>query len=55
MIGGGFGGCTITLVRNEAIEHLRQAVEKFYPERTGREATIDICRAAGGPGHDTFD
>jgi len=51
MIGGGFGGCTITLVRNEAIENLRLAVEKYYPERTGRQATIDICRAAGGPGH----
>ncbi|MDQ2886140.1 MAG: galactokinase [Chloroflexota bacterium] len=55
MIGGGFGGCTITLVRNEAIENLRQVVEKFYPERTGRQATIDICRAAGGPGHATVD
>jgi galactokinase len=55
MIGGGFGGCTITLVRNEAIENLRQAVERFYPERTGRQATIDTCRAAGGPGHTTVD
>jgi galactokinase len=51
MLGGGFGGCTINLVHNEAIEPLRLAVEKYYPERTGRQATIDICRAAGGPGH----
>jgi galactokinase len=51
MLGGGFGGCTINLVHNEAVEPLRQAVEKYYPERTGRQATIDICRAAGGPGH----
>ncbi|MBV9615076.1 MAG: galactokinase [Ktedonobacteraceae bacterium] len=51
MLGGGFGGCTINLLRNEAIEPLRQAVEKDYPQRTGRQATIDICRAAGGPGH----
>ena len=50
MLGGGFGGCTINLVHNEAIEALSQAVEKYYPERTGRQATIDICRAAGGPG-----
>ncbi len=50
MLGGGFGGCTINLVRNESIEALRQAVEQYYPERTGRSATIDICRAAGGPG-----
>ncbi len=51
MLGGGFGGCTINLVHNEAIEPLSQAVEKYYPERTGRQATIDICHAAGGPGH----
>jgi len=31
MLGGGFGGCTINLVHNEAIEPLRQAVEKYYP------------------------
>jgi len=51
MLGGGFGGCTINLVRNEAIEPLRQAVEQQYPERTGKQASIDVCRAAGGPGH----
>ena len=50
MLGGGFGGCTINLVRNEAVEALRQAVEGQYPARTGRQASIDICRAAGGPG-----
>lgn len=55
MLGGGFGGCTITLVHNEAIENLRCDVEKYYPERTGRQATIDICRAAGGPGHAIVD
>ncbi len=55
MLGGGFGGCTITLVRNEAIENLRQDVERFYPERTGRQATIDICHAAGGPGQATVN
>ena len=53
MLGGGFGGCTINLVRDEAIEPLRRAVEAQYPVRTGRQATIDICRAAGGPGFST--
>lgn len=51
MLGGGFGGCTINLVRNEAIESLRQAVEQQYPECTGREASIDVCSASGGPGY----
>ena len=50
MLGGGFGGCTVNLVRNEAIETLSMAVEEQYPARTGLQASIDICRAAGGPG-----
>jgi galactokinase len=50
MLGGGFGGCTINLVRSEATEALRQAVDQQYPARTGLQASIDICRAAGGPG-----
>jgi len=51
MMGGGFGGCTINLVRTEAVEALRQAVDQQYPVRTGLEASFDICRAAGGPGN----
>ena len=50
MLGGGFGGCTINLVRNEAVDALRQAVEQHYPVRTGRQAKFDLCHAAGGPG-----
>ena len=49
MMGGGFGGCTINLVRNEAVEQLRQAVDELYPARTQLQATFDVCRAAGGP------
>ncbi len=55
MMGGGFGGCTINLVRNEAIEALRQAVEQQYPERTGYQASIEVCHAAGGPGSANLD
>ncbi len=51
MMGGGFGGCTINLVHSSAIEALRQAVEQQYPERTGLQASIEICHAAGGPGY----
>jgi galactokinase len=55
MMGGGFGGCTINLVQNEAVEALRKAVEKEYPQRTGRDASIDISRAAAGPGYTFLD
>ncbi len=49
MMGGGFGGCTINLVRAEAVEKLKQVVEEQYPARTGLRASIDVCQAAGGP------
>ncbi len=55
MMGGGFGGCTINLVRNEALDAMRFAVEQQYQKRTGRQATIDICKAAGGPGYGWVD
>ncbi|HEY7414343.1 MAG TPA: galactokinase [Ktedonobacteraceae bacterium] len=50
MMGGGFGGCTINLVRNAAVDTLRRAVEEQYPARTGRQASVDICKAAAGSG-----
>jgi galactokinase len=50
MMGGGFGGCTINLVRAEAVEVLREAIDQQYPARTGRQASLDICRASNGPG-----
>ena len=50
MLGGGFGGCTINLVQASSVEALRAAVNAQYEARTGLQATIDICRAAGGPG-----
>lgn len=50
MMGGGFGGCTINLVQDDAVDALRTLVETQYPTRTGLQATTYICRAAGGPG-----
>ncbi|MBV9690434.1 MAG: galactokinase [Ktedonobacteraceae bacterium] len=50
MMGGGFGGCTVNLVQNDAIALLCRVVERKYMQRTGRQAGIDICRAVGGPG-----
>ncbi len=55
MMGGGFGGCTINLVHNSALEALRHAVEQQYSERTGHQASIEICHAAGGPGYSNLN
>lgn len=35
MTGGGFGGCTVTLMRRESIEHFIIEVGKNYTEKTG--------------------
>ncbi|NLX58776.1 MAG: galactokinase [Phycisphaerae bacterium] len=47
MTGGGFGGCTVTLCRREAIEPLRQAVMREYPKATGLEPDVLVTGAAG--------
>ena len=41
LTGAGFGGSTINLVRAEAVDALRAAVERDYPARTGLHA--DAC------------
>lgn len=51
MLGGGFGGCTINLVYNDVVESLKQIVNKEYLVQTGLHASIEICKAAGGPGY----
>ena len=33
MTGGGFGGCTVTLLRADAVPALRTAIENEYPKR----------------------
>jgi galactokinase len=48
--GAGFGGCTINLVRHDAVAALRRRVNDEYPARTGREATIWEVAAAAGAG-----
>ena len=50
MTGAGFGGCTINLVRPEAIESLRTVVEREYPARTGLQPMVLPVRAVAGAG-----
>jgi galactokinase len=48
MTGGGFGGCTINLVRSESVDSFKQAVAEGYVQATGREPEIYVCSAAQG-------
>ena len=50
MTGGGFGGCTISLVQPDAVDELRTAVEREYPARTGCTPRVWTVRAGSGAG-----
>jgi galactokinase len=50
MTGAGFGGCTVNLVRPEAVEPLREAVMTRYPARTGLTPRVLPVRAVDGAG-----
>ena len=50
MTGAGFGGCTVNLVRPDAVDALRDAVERDYPARTGLTPRVLPVAAAAGAG-----
>jgi galactokinase len=48
MTGGGFGGCTVNLVRADADASFARDVARKYEARTGRTPEIYTCRASDG-------
>ncbi|MFZ9859119.1 MAG: galactokinase [Roseiflexaceae bacterium] len=48
LTGAGFGGCTVSLVTNEAVDRFRHEVAAAYLANTGRSATIYVTQAADG-------
>ena len=48
MTGGGFGGCTVTLVEAARVEAVMAAVTQGYRRRTGRDCTTFTTRPAAG-------
>jgi galactokinase len=50
MTGGGFGGCTVNLVREDAVDAFRDAVLREYPRRTGLLPNVYVTRAVDGAG-----
>ena len=50
MTGAGFGGCTVNLVRPDAVAALRDAVTARYPAMTGLVPTILPVTATDGAG-----
>lgn len=47
--GGGFGGCTVSIVKEEAIDTFRNELERVYEEKTGKNAEFYIVEIGDGP------
>jgi galactokinase len=50
MTGGGFGGCTVNLVRSGCVETFREVVTNEYRRATSLAPEVYVCRAADGAG-----
>lgn len=48
MTGAGFGGCTVSLVKDNAIDDFKKIVSKNYEEKIGYEPTIYVVGIGGG-------
>jgi galactokinase len=48
MTGGGFGGCAVALVDNDAVNAFVAAVAPAYAEKTGLTPHLYVCQAAAG-------
>jgi galactokinase len=50
LTGGGFGGCVVALVPADRVDEIARVAPARYRERTGREPSPMIVRAAAGAG-----
>jgi galactokinase len=48
MTGGGFGGCTVTLIQKSFIPNFSQGIIEYYQEKTGIVPHVYISRPAAG-------
>ena len=47
--GGGFGGCTVSIVKDEAVEAFKEKVGAAYQERVGKTADFYVVEIGDGP------
>ena len=50
MTGGGFGGCTVTLLKKEAVEKAVEIMDRKYSsgDDDGKKATFFVCSPSNG-------
>ena len=46
--GGGFGGCTVSIVENDAVERFREEILSGYKEKCGKTAEIYVVDVGEG-------
>ncbi|MDE7283117.1 MAG: galactokinase [Lachnospiraceae bacterium] len=47
--GGGFGGCTVSIVKDDAVEDFKKKVGAAYQERVGKSADFYVVEIGDGP------
>lgn len=47
--GGGFGGCTVSIVKDEAVDTFKEKVGAAYKERVGKTADFYVVEIGDGP------
>lgn len=47
--GGGFGGCTVSIVKDEAVTEFQEKVGAAYRERVGKDADFYVVEIGDGP------
>ena len=47
--GGGFGGCTVSIVKDEAVESFKEKVGAAYEARVGKKADFYVVEIGDGP------
>ncbi|TNJ67446.1 galactokinase [Paenibacillus hemerocallicola] len=48
MTGAGFGGCNVSIVRNEAVDEFQRAVAERYTAKTGLVPSFYVCEIGDG-------
>ena len=48
MTGGGFGGCTVSIVEESAVEEFKRVISETYTRKTGRKADFYILDTSDG-------
>ncbi len=46
--GGGFGGCTVNIVKNDTVDTFVEKIKKEYPAKTGHEAEVYFANIGDG-------